>query len=136
MYKVVSILFGIVISTTLWSQDIVSVIDAQPNGDYDNIHIKKLDTDDNSTSFIIWVKQSVKSHKHETHSEVIYVVEGTGKMTIGEKTYEIKKGDSFRIPKNTYHSLKVTGNEPIKVISVQAPEFFGKDRVFENEKSK
>ncbi|MDF1676842.1 MAG: cupin domain-containing protein [Vicingaceae bacterium] len=129
--KVLYTALFIFVATLSFSQEITNVKDLQPSEDYDNIHIKKLDTDSNSTSFVIWIKQGVKSHKHEHHSEVLYVIEGEGEMTIGEKTNKIKGGDYFRIPKNTYHSLKVTSKEPVKVISVQAPEFFGKDRVFE-----
>lgn len=121
----------ILITSLGFSQEITNVKELQPNEAYDNIHIKKLDTDSNSTSFIIWIKKGVKSHKHEHHSEVLYIIEGEGKMTIGKNISTIKAGDYFRIPKNTYHSLKVTSKEPVKVLSVQAPEFLGKDRVFE-----
>lgn len=112
-------------------QNIVDVKKLKPQEDYDNILIKKLDTDSNATSFVIWVKKGVKSHKHVNHSEVLYVIEGEGEMTIGKAINPIKAGDYFRIPKNTYHALKVTSKIPMKVISVQAPEFYGKDRVFE-----
>jgi len=114
-----------------FSQNIIHIKELKPNEAYDNIHIKKLDTDSNATSFVIWIKKGVKSHKHEHHSEVLYLIEGEGEMTINNTTTAIKAGDYFRIPKNTYHSLKVTSKTPVKVISVQAPEFFGKDRVFE-----
>jgi mannose-6-phosphate isomerase-like protein (cupin superfamily) len=53
-------------------------------------------------------------------------------MTINNKSFDIKSGDYFRIPKNTFHSLIVKSEEPMKVLSVQSPEFLGKDRVFEN----
>ncbi len=129
--KVIYTVLLIFITSLSFSQEITNVKDLKPTEKYDNIHIQKLDTDSNSTSFVIWIKKSVKSHKHEHHSEVLYIIEGEGKMTIGNKTNKIKTGDYFRIPKNTYHSLKVTSKKPVKVISVQAPEFFGKDRVFE-----
>lgn len=130
--KVIYTALFIFVATLSFSQEITNVKELQPTEVYDNIHIKKLDTDSNSTSFVIWIKKGVKSHKHEHHSEVLYVIEGEGEMTIDKKTSNIKAGDYFRIPKNTYHSLKVTSEKPVKVISVQAPEFFGKDRVFES----
>ena len=128
--KVIYTALFIFVATLSFSQEISNVNDLQPGETYENIHIKKLDSDSNSTSFVIWIKQGVKSHKHEHHSEVLYIIEGEGKMTIGAATSNIKPGDYFRIPKNTYHSLKVTSKNPVKVISVQAPEFFGKDRIF------
>ena len=39
------------------------------------------------------------------------------------------KGDFVFIPKNTPHSVNVISKVPLKVISVQAPFFDGKDRV-------
>jgi len=63
------------------------------------------------------------------------VIEGEGIMTVGDKTFKIKTGDYFVVPQNTYHSLKVTSKTPMKVISVQAPEFTGKDRIFEELKT-
>ncbi len=114
-------------SISLFSQNATDLNAIQPEGDYENISVKKLDSDTNSTSFAI-----VKSHKHETHSEIIYVVEGEGLMTVNRKEFKIKPGDYFRIPKNTFHSLIVTSELPMKVLSVQSPEFLGKDRVFEN----
>ena len=48
--------------------------------------------------------------------------------------YMIKQGDYFRIKKGTPHAVKVTSIKPLKMLSVQAPEFFGKDRIFLPEK--
>ena len=117
-------------SSASFSQTITNLKAILPESDFENILVKKLDTDSNSTSFIIWIKKGVKSHKHETHSEIITVIEGNGVMTVNKKSFNIKAGDYFRIPKNTFHSLKVSSTTPIKVLSVQSPEFLGKDRVF------
>jgi mannose-6-phosphate isomerase-like protein (cupin superfamily) len=120
------------ISNFSFSQEVTNLKDIQPAKEFENILVKKLDTDSNSTAFVIWIKKVVKSHKHETHSEIISIIEGEGVMTINNKSFDIKSGDYFRIPKNTFHSLTVKSEEPMKVLSVQSPEFLGKDRVFEN----
>lgn len=101
-----------------------------PEESFDNILVKKMDADKNSTSFIIWVKSSVKAHKHEHHTETLYVLEGEGYMLLGEERFSIAAGDYVYIPENTIHSVEVTSKIPLKVISLQAPEFLGKDRVF------
>jgi len=124
-------LISIIYSALVFSQEVTNLKDIQPHEEYENILVKKLDTDNNSTSFVIWIKKGVKSHKHETHSEIISVIKGEGVMTINKKSFDIKSGDYFRIPENTFHSLKVTSNNPMKVLSIQSPEFLGKDRVFE-----
>ncbi len=96
---------------------------------YENIYTRTLNSDSLVSSFVIFVKKEVKAHKHVTHSEHVYVLEGEGEMMVGEKKRNIKKGDLIFIPKGTVHSLKVTSSSPVKVISIQAPVFDGKDRV-------
>lgn len=100
------------------------------SSNYSNIYIKKIDSDSLVSNFIIWIKDEVKAHKHLKHCETIIVLEGTATMLLGDKTIRIKKGDYIFIPKNTIHSVKVKSKNPLKVISIQAPEFKGDDRVF------
>ena len=130
--KIFMLFIFLTISNFSFSQEVTNLKDIQPAKEFENILVKKLDTDSNSTAFVIWIKKVVKSHKHETHSEIISIIEGEGVMTINNKSFDIKSGDYFRIPKNTFHSLTVKSEEPMKVLSVQSPEFLGKDRVFEN----
>lgn len=128
--KVVFLFLVFTISFGLFGQQAINLNEMQVEGDFDNIHVQKLDTDENSSTFLIWVKKGVKSHKHIEHSELIYVLEGEGNMTVGENTFKIGPGDYFRIPQNTFHALDVLSEEAVKVISVQAPEFDGSDRIF------
>lgn len=95
----------------------------------ENLYNAKLFGDSLASSFCIVIKKEVKPHKHLTHSEHVIVSEGSGIMKLGDKTFAIKKGDVIFIPKNTIHSVKTTGKQPLKVISIQAPLFDGKDRI-------
>lgn len=97
---------------------------------YIYIYTHKLYSDSLSSSFIIWVKNEVKLHKHIKHTENIYVLDGSGTMQLGEKSITIKPGDYIFIPVNTVHSLQVTSKRPIRVLSIQSPEFLGDDRIF------
>lgn len=96
----------------------------------DNIYYMPLFGDSLANSFVIVIKKEVKAHKHLWHSEHVVVLEGNGSMNLGGKFVEIKKGDVIFIPKNTVHSAKSTGKIPLKIVSVQSPNFDGKDRVF------
>ncbi len=100
----------------------------------ENIYSRAIFSDSLVSSFVIIIKKEVKPHKHVTHAEHVYVLEGKGEMTVGNKSLEIQKGDIIFIPKNTVHSLKVLSSTPVKVLSVQAPVFDGKDRVMAEEK--
>ena len=115
------------------AQDIKRLSDVEPDKEYENIWVKKIADDDEQTSFVIWVKENVRLHKHEHHSENIYVLGGKGEMTINDEKFVIKKGDYFNIPKNTPHALKVLSSSPVKVLSIQSQKFEGKDRLFLDE---
>ena len=102
-----------------------------PDG-LENIHVVKIASDKNASDFVVFVKQQVPLHKHVSHSESLFVLEGTGTFRLGDKTLTIGAGDYVKIPEGTPHSLTVTSAIPLKALSIQAPEFFGKDRVSVN----
>ena len=118
---------------TYSAQIIKSTDDLEPAEKYDNIYVKKIDTDSLSTTFAIWVKLQVKMHKHLNHVENVYILEGTGDFTVSDSTYEVKKGDLIVIPKNTWHGVTISSKNPMKVISIQSPEFKGLDRVLKKD---
>jgi len=97
--------------------------------DTKNIYVHKLATDSNSTDFLIIIKDYVPLHIHAKHTETIFVLEGKGEFQKGERKFVIEPGDYLRIPPGIPHSVKVTSLNPLKVLSIQAPEFFGLDRI-------
>ena len=123
------ILFFISLSYGLFAQSFQSADTVKAPATYENIYARPLYSDSLASSFVIFIKKEVKKHKHISHSEHVYVLEGEGEMLLGEKIIKVKKGDVVFIPKNTVHSFKTTSAVPAKIISVQAPYFDGKDRV-------
>lgn len=99
---------------------------------YENVYVKPLYSDSLSSTFAIWIKKQVKPHKHNNHSEVVTVISGKGEMTVDGVTRVIAKGDIVILPKGTVHSVVTKSRKPLLVISVQAPRFVGKDRVWVN----
>jgi len=95
-----------------------------------NVEAIKLGSDEHATEFLIFIKKDVPMHYHERHTEIVYILDGEANMTLNKKTLKVKSGDYIRIPKGTQHSVQVTSNIPLKVLSIQTPEFFGQDRVF------
>lgn len=125
------VLFFVFITSRALGQNAVDVKMIFPDKEYENVFIKKLYSDTNSTSFMIWVKNEVQSHKHLVHTETIQILEGTAEMIVGKETFIIKTGDFFVIPPNTFHRVKVISTTPLKLISIQSPNFNGEDRIFE-----
>ena len=95
-----------------------------------NIYNKALFGDSLSSSFCIVIKNEVKDHKHQYHSEQVIVLEGEGLMQLNGKSFMVKKNNVIFIPKNAIHSVKCISKMPLKILSIQAPFFDGNDRVF------
>lgn len=81
-----------------------------------------------SSTFLIEILDEVAAHHHKFHSENVLVLAGEAEMSLGDSVFTIKKGDVIFISRNTWHSVKVKGKEPLRVISVQSPYFDGSDR--------
>lgn len=127
--KTILITFFLGLSTILAGQIHLSSDTMIYRGD-DPIHVEKLASDSLATSFLIWVKNEVRAHFHARHTEYVMVLEGSGEMSLGLETFTIAPGDIIYIPMNTAHSVLVTSEMPLKVLSIQTPEFRGKDRIF------
>ena len=129
-----TIILGLILIPFIFkSQDIVSSInEIYPEKEFENIHIKRIYSDSSSSTFAIWIKQKVKLHKHVYHTENILIDKGFGEFQINDSIYKVVAGDWIVIPKNTWHGVIVNSKSTIKVISVQSPEYFGKDRVFKD----
>ena len=129
-----TIILGLLLIPSLFkSQDIVSSIDQiLPDKEFENIHVKKISSDSSSSTFAIWIKQKVKLHKHVYHTENVLIDKGFGEFQINDSIYKVAAGDWIVIPKNTWHGVIVKSKSTMKVISVQSPEYFGKDRIFKD----
>ena len=129
--RLTTILILILIPFYFKSQEIIaSINEIYPDKEFENIHVKKISSDSSSSTFAIWIKQKVKLHKHVYHTENVLIDEGFGEFQINDSIYKVTAGDLIIIPKNTWHGVIVNSKSTMKVISVQSPEYFGKDRIF------
>lgn len=117
-------------SLSCFCQTIVNLNDLEAVSGNENIKVEKLYSDAFVSSFVIWIEKGVNPHFHATHTEQVLIISGKGKMRIGEEVKKIKKGDFIMMPEGTVHAVEVTSKKPLKVLSIQAPEFKGEDRVF------
>lgn len=129
-YKVVFFFGFLNLSIVLIAQNHQNIQQFEFEKSEENIQVLKLASDTNSSSFLIQVKNTVKAHFHSTHTETIYVISGAAEMQMGDSTISIVSGDFIEIPPKTIHSVIVTSNEPLKVLSTQSPQFTGSDRHF------
>lgn len=124
------IIFCPLFHATSIQADILNLSEITMPTGVENIHVHRISSDAHSSDFVIFIKKLVPLHKHLKHTETIYVLEGRGVFQQGNEHFEIGPGDYLRIPEGAPHAVKVTSPKPLKVLSVQAPEFLGKDRIF------
>ena len=72
-------------------------------------------------------KLSLQMHYHR--SEHWVVVKGTAKVTIGDKEFLVKNGESTFVPAGSLHRLENPGLLPLEVIEVQIGEYLGEDDI-------
>jgi len=75
----------------------------------------------------------IAAHYHADHEETVYVISGRARMRLGEDWHELKPGDLIHIPRGVVHEVELA--EPVSVLSLFAPPFHGRDRVFVDESS-
>lgn len=67
--------------------------------------------------------QAVPRHAHPDKEQVFYLLQGQGVLTIGpddEKQFSAKAGDLLRVPRNTLHSVRCTGDETLTYLAVDS----------------
>jgi quercetin dioxygenase-like cupin family protein len=101
-----------------------------PKEEFENAHVQRMYTDSNASVFVIWAKQSVARHYHANHTEYVTILRGAGDFLMDTVWSKVGAGDQIIIPAGTPHEVKVTSTEPMKVISIQTPEFAGEDRIY------
>jgi mannose-6-phosphate isomerase-like protein (cupin superfamily) len=60
---------------------------------------------------------SYEPHRHDDHEEVYYIINGTGKIKIGNEEARLRDGDIIYIPENTTHSIINDGEEMIDFLA-------------------
>ena len=69
---------------------------------------------------------SLKPHIHETSESFIYILEGTVVVTVDDKDYPVKAGDTIYIPSGASHGFS-TPSEDVVLLSVQSPPIYPED---------
>ncbi|MBI4789960.1 MAG: cupin domain-containing protein [Chloroflexi bacterium] len=77
---------------------------------------------DTSEVFVVVLEpgEAPPLHVHHDAEQIFYVIEGTGRLEIGEelKSYGVKSGDVVRIPPHTFHRIHCTSPKALRYLSV------------------
>ena len=71
-----------------------------------------------------------KSKLHKiSSSEIYYILEGSGNITINEDIHQIKKDDSVYVPPNSKQFIENSGSEDLKFLCIVEPAWKADDEV-------
>jgi quercetin dioxygenase-like cupin family protein len=65
--------------------------------------------------------QAQRSHKHTVSDKVYFVLEGTGRFSVGRTTREYKAGSAVLAPANEEHGVVNMAEERLVLLAVTAP---------------
>jgi mannose-6-phosphate isomerase-like protein (cupin superfamily) len=71
---------------------------------------------------IVYANGKTTGHTHPDHEEVYYIIQGKGKMVVGDSEYEIKTGDALYVPFGVFHTTYNTGILPLQLLWVTAKD--------------
>jgi mannose-6-phosphate isomerase-like protein (cupin superfamily) len=60
---------------------------------------------------------SYEPHEHEDHEEIYFIINGTGKVKIGNEEARFRDGDVIYIPEKTTHSIVNDGEEMVNFLA-------------------
>jgi len=66
---------------------------------------------------------ATQPHHHALTEEFYCVVEGSGRMRVGEEERDVRVGDAILIPPGTVHTLRNTGTGPLRILCCCAPPY-------------
>jgi mannose-6-phosphate isomerase-like protein (cupin superfamily) len=71
---------------------------------------------------------SLQWHRHRDEQWV--VARGTARVTVGEKTYNLGRGQSTGVPRTIVHRIEnLSSVEPLEIIEVQTGDYLGDDDI-------
>lgn len=71
-------------------------------------------------------------HYHNISEELYYVIDGVGRVKVGEQDFEVKKGSTIYVPTSKVHALENKSySEELKVLCVSSPSYTEGDFIFE-----
>ena len=73
--------------------------------------------------------QKTTPHYHPLTEEIYYLLEGTGRMHIGDEVRDVRPGDAIAIPPGAVHTIENTGRTTLKFLCCCAPGYEDADTV-------
>ncbi len=77
------------------------------------------------------VGAATEPHRHAATEEVYYVLEGTGRMEVGEESRLVGPGDAIAIPPGSRHQITNVGDCVLTFLCCCAPAYEHEDTILD-----
>ncbi len=67
--------------------------------------------------------QRTALHRHHVTEELYHIVTGSGRMTLAEREFGVRAGDTICIAPGTAHCIENTGAEPLRLLCCCTPAY-------------
>ncbi len=67
------------------------------------------------------VGSCIPLHGHEDEEEAMFIIQGEGKLVMGDKEYPLTAGSAIYSPPGVKHTIINTGDVPLKLVWAYAP---------------
>lgn len=68
-------------------------------------------------------------HHHDTFAELYVILEGRGKVKLGDEWHNVKKDSVVCIPRGTVHTIENASADPLVFLTLSSPAFNIEDTV-------
>lgn len=110
------------------SDDKTFIIEKEQLSWSDGIGRKELYRTQDLSFHLVRIDTGEKPHIHQKHDLFVIILKGKGIFFVGDKKYDMKKGDSVFVPKGTPHYFLAQGGS-VYAIVIFNPPFDGKDSI-------
>jgi len=66
-------------------------------------------------------------HRHRLTEEIYHVTAGSGRMTLGDESFDVVTGDSVLILPGTWHCIEAVGTTPLRILCCCSPAYAHED---------
>jgi mannose-6-phosphate isomerase-like protein (cupin superfamily) len=66
-------------------------------------------------------------HRHRVTEEIYHVTQGAGRMTLGDRQFDVAVGDTICILPGTAHCIACVGDVDLKILCACAPAYAHED---------
>lgn len=116
--------------TTLPRAELVARAALAPDQD---VRVVEIGRDAHTSHHVVGIRSGEPLHRHERHDLIVVVLEGHGRMRLGDTTRPVGQGSVVYTPRGAVHAFTNAGERPAYAHVVYSPPYDGEDRVLVGE---